>query len=220
MLTRRWRFINIVFLILAVSGLFTNAAHGDGKVFGRAEAVVAIPDQQAVIHFADGVQTLVIETRFQPSATTSAAPTVDSPFAWVVPVPGPGAASGGVPEVFAATTGVFPTLRSVCSPRVTGEVEPLYIPAFGLIFLLVAMAALRSSLAKVAIAIAVCLLLLVVFLPTLGKARSSGGDPGLGAFPAPPDGVPTKRPDAWSVRLTSRLSVPMPPMRARRCMRG
>lgn len=175
MVTPRWHLINIIVLILAVIGLFTSAAHGDGKVFGRAEAVVTIPGQQALIHFADGVQTLVIETRFQPSAANSAAAGADAPFAWVVPVPGPRAAGGGVPEVSAVTTGVFPTLRTVCSPRATGGVKPLYIPALALTLLVVAMAALRSSLAKIAIVIAACVVLLAVLLPALGTARSSGG---------------------------------------------
>src|SRR6478609_4876272 len=76
-------------------------ARADGMVLpGSVNSRVQIPDQQALIHFQDGVETLVIETRFTGQG---------SDFAWIVPVP-------SVPEVSPVTTGVFPTLRFAMRP--------------------------------------------------------------------------------------------------------
>lgn len=67
----------------------------DGKFFPPTAlpANVTIPDQRALIHFTNGIERLVIETRFVGEGTN---------FAWVVPLP-------SQPVIEAATTGLFPT---------------------------------------------------------------------------------------------------------------
>jgi hypothetical protein len=74
---------------------------------------VRIPDQRALIHFSNGVERLVIETRFTGAGTN---------FAWVVPLPSP-------PVIEEATTGLFPTLQCIFQPRVRHEV-PRYFQLF------------------------------------------------------------------------------------------
>jgi hypothetical protein len=81
------------------------AALADGKVFPRGEfdpSQVPIPDQRAMIHWAGGVERLVIETSFAGPGTN---------FAWVVPLP-------AVPEIEQATPGLFPTLNRIFLPAV------------------------------------------------------------------------------------------------------
>jgi hypothetical protein len=150
-------------------------ALADGKIFSRADAIVAIPDQEALIHFADGVETLVIETRFVPPPNPSSGTeqSEDAPsYAWVVPVPGPAAAGGGVPEVFATTTGVFPTLRAVCAPRVTHDVTFVTLPLVVIAILILAIAlAEGSTLAKASAAVIIGIIVVGVMMPALGKAR-------------------------------------------------
>ncbi len=183
--------------VLAASALFTSPAAvlADGKVFSRAQAVVNIPDQEAIIHFADGVQTLVIETRFNPPSG-AAVPATDADaaaFAWVVPVPrgtgGAGRAAGGgvggdrgggVPEVFAVTTGVFPTLRAVCAPQVVHNVAPLHLPLIALAVLLLVCAAIPHRVGAIVAAVIIGLIVLGLLLPSLGKARSAASDPSSG----------------------------------------
>jgi hypothetical protein len=75
----------------------------DGKFFPTALAAnVTIPDQRALIHFTNGVERLVIETRFTGPGTN---------FAWVVPLP-------SQPTVEEASTGLFPTLEYLFRPRI------------------------------------------------------------------------------------------------------
>ncbi len=71
---------------------------------------VEIPDQQAMICFADGVERLVIETAFLGAGTN---------FAWVVPLP-------SVPEVKPAHNNFFAVLRQTFQPRLVHEVAPYY----------------------------------------------------------------------------------------------
>jgi hypothetical protein len=59
--------------------LATPSARGDGMVFPEVfSPKVEIPNQQALIHWADGMERLVIETSFLGEGTN---------FAWVVPLP-------------------------------------------------------------------------------------------------------------------------------------
>ncbi|MGD0814290.1 MAG: DUF2330 domain-containing protein [Verrucomicrobiota bacterium] len=93
----------------------TGSCWADGMVV-HATAVpveVRIPDQRALIHFSNGVERLVIETRFTGAGTN---------FAWVVPLPSP-------PVIEEASTGLFPTLQSIFQPRVRHEV-PHYFQLF------------------------------------------------------------------------------------------
>lgn len=87
-------------------------ALGDGKGFSKSTPVVRTPDQQALIAWQDGIETLVVETNLAGKGDE---------FAWVVPLP-------NVPEVSPATTGLFPTLRHLTQPRVIGGVPLLFWP--------------------------------------------------------------------------------------------
>ena len=73
-------------------------------------AHVTIPDQRALIHFTNGTERLVIETRFTGAGTN---------FAWVVPFPSP-------PVIEEATPGLFPTLDYLFRPEITHEVSRDY----------------------------------------------------------------------------------------------
>lgn len=105
--------------------LFTVQAFADGKVFPATAypAEVKIPDQSALLIWSNGVERLVIETRFVGEGTN---------FAWVVPLP-------SVPEIEPATTGFFPTLRACMQPEVRHSIPKLWamvLAAGGLIWLL------------------------------------------------------------------------------------
>jgi len=80
------------------------AAHADGVVVpSRAVAKpVRTPDQRALVAFDGTTETLVVETTVQGDGRE---------FAWIVPLP-------AAPKVEASTTGLFPTLEVVTSPRV------------------------------------------------------------------------------------------------------
>lgn len=91
-------------LLLAVIG-FGHEALADGKVFRPPTAYpveLRIPDQRALLAWSNGVERLVIETRFTGAGTN---------FAWVVPLP-------SAPKVEAASRGLFPTLTHLLRPKV------------------------------------------------------------------------------------------------------
>ena len=92
-------------LFVCLIGLWLgSSALADGKVFPpHAEAVdVRIPDQRALLWWSNGVERLVIETRFTGQGTN---------FAWVVPLP-------SAPRVEPGTPGLFPTLLHLLRPQV------------------------------------------------------------------------------------------------------
>lgn len=173
--------------VIAVSALVAFAlpleVFADGKVFSRATAIVEIPDQEAFIHHADGVQTLVIETRFVPPPAVAGAPEEaigTAPFAWVVPVPGPksDAGRGSVPEVFEVTTGLFPTLRIITLPSVKSNIGDLWVLLTLFSLMVIVLGAASSSQRKLGCAAVGFLLfcglfVFVLLLPSLGRARSS-----------------------------------------------
>src|SRR5215472_3709180 len=101
-------------------------AYSDGKIIPETAlpAHIVIPDQQALIHFANGVEWLVIETRFTGDGTN---------FAWVVPLP-------SQPVIEEASAGLFPTLQYTLQPHIQHDVTPYYLWAvgfatFGLVFI-------------------------------------------------------------------------------------
>ncbi|MCA9311152.1 MAG: DUF2330 domain-containing protein [Phycisphaerales bacterium] len=158
-------------------------AHADGKVFHQHNAAdVVIPDQAAIIHFADGIETLVIDTRFQsdaqPTEQTAVAPEVDpdataTPYAWVVPLP-------AVPtEVFPVSHGTFNTLRSIFQPRVRTAPPSIGWFAVALTGVLVVLGVgQRSSAARVLALIGlVVTVIAALLLPALEGARAAGGLP-------------------------------------------
>ena len=85
----------------------------DGKIFPPTAFPehVTIPEQEALIHWSNGIERLVIETRFDATGSN---------FAWVVPLPAP-------PKIEAATPGVFPTLRMYFAPEVRHTFHRWYL---------------------------------------------------------------------------------------------
>ena len=92
-------------------------ALADGKIFPSTAfpEQIRIPEQEALIHWSNGVERLVIETRFDAKGTN---------FAWVIPLP-------ARPKIEAVTPGVFPTLRSYFAPEVKHETYRLYLWVLG-----------------------------------------------------------------------------------------
>lgn len=173
---------------MATIGSLSASASADGKVFARDDAVVRIPDQEALIIWRDGVQTLVVETRFNhrqsdhqaghdskpaESGTQDIAPA----YAWLIPIPGDGIAQGHAPEVLAATRGVFPTLRSIFSPRLRNTDSGRWGPVMlgGLYILAVGLSRGRLT-AGILMILGFTFLVAVGLLPTLGVARGDEPD--------------------------------------------
>ena len=130
-------------------------ALADGKVFHTATAKVTIPDQQALIAYADGTETLVIETRFVGEGEE---------FAWVVPVP-------AVPEVSEVTTGLFPTLQVLTLPEVEHSVPSLYVLVM-VVSIALALGFCRRLISAIVL-ILVFFMGMSVFVPSLGTAGTS-----------------------------------------------
>jgi len=153
-----WRLRRAVLLLPLVAA---GTALADGKIF-TADSVLTpatVPDQQALIHFADGAQTLVIETRFQGEGER---------FVWVVPLP-------NVPEVSAVTAGLFPTLQSVFRPRIVDEV-PGWAALWGAALVVFAIILYRkhSATLKAGVLFVATLFAISVLLPSLARTRSLG----------------------------------------------
>lgn len=169
-------------LMMACAASFACA---DGKVFAREGIVATIPDQRALIHFKDGVETLVIETRFESNGSPSGGQESNGEsaegsssggeFAWVVPVP-------SVPELIDVTPGLMPTVQAVFEPRVIGKGEGgvLAIAALS-VFVACFICLCMKSWAKGILALVFLLLAGVLLLPALGKSRgiSGGGESGV-----------------------------------------
>lgn len=99
-----------LFLLLLFLSL---AALADGMVVPSTAypAKVTIPDQRALICYSNGIERLVIETRFTGSGTN---------FAWIVPLP-------AKPLIEEATTGLFPTLQFLFRPEIIHNVPRYYL---------------------------------------------------------------------------------------------
>jgi hypothetical protein len=128
-------------------------ALGDGGfVPASAFAKVSIPDQQALIRFANGTETLVIDTAFRGDGTN---------FAWIVPLP-------AEPKIEEATAGLFTTLQTIFQPIVIHDVHAFY--GFALLLGVVLFIAIwrlrlgRSAIGTLAIS-CVLFLMLAMLLP-------------------------------------------------------
>ncbi len=93
-------------LLLIALVAIAPTARADGKIFTTLQQQPTIPTQSALIAWDGTRQTLAIETTF-----TDPGSVPESDYAWVVPVP-------SEPELKAATTGLFPTLRAITGPRI------------------------------------------------------------------------------------------------------
>ena len=92
-------------LLIAVLALFMLAhprCFADGKVFPVIDHRASIPDQQALIAWRDGIETLAIETRFVGTGTD---------FAWVVPLPSVPLSLDGAHELLRHVEGVSGVVR-------------------------------------------------------------------------------------------------------------
>ncbi len=152
------RLLLVVWMVLGLipSCLGPHTCLADGKVFIPGAAKVPIPDQDALIVWRDGVETLGVETRF-------VAPGHD--FAWVVPLP-------SRPEVASGTTGMFPTLRALCAPDVSDHVTPYWLLFIWVSLILIIAMSMSTSWGRIALVLAgLSAVMTCVLLPSLGKAR-------------------------------------------------
>lgn len=144
----------------------------DGKMYRTPTALAAnvtMPDQRALLHFTNGTERLVIETRFTGAGTN---------FAWVVPLP-------SQPVVEAASTGLFPTLQYLFLPPITHQVPRYYGWILGAIGLLLVLRLLvRSGSSAIFVLMLVFVLfMLAAILPSLSKATAKGGGTADAASP-------------------------------------
>jgi len=165
MLTRHspaW--IGAVLIALAACLAPIALARGDGKAFHSVVPNLSMPDQQAIIVWKDGVQTLVISTAIDMPATTP-----DASAAWVIPLP----TQGRVPEIFAVEPGVFDAARAACTPRLAKVPEALAPALFavGVLVWIVVLVPNNRNLVLTAGAIVFSIVLLLTLLPTLGSVR-------------------------------------------------
>ena len=145
---------------LGLALLAPTVALADGMVIPRrAFAIPDIPEQRALIHYADGTETLVIETSFIGGGSN---------LAWVVPLP-------AAPKVEPASNGLFPTLQVIFSPKILLSVTPwwLALPIAAILFCLYKLVQ-RSGLIFVALLLLLVLLLAPFFLPALSVSRTAG----------------------------------------------
>jgi hypothetical protein len=137
-------------------------AFADGMVIPPVAfpAQVTIPDQRALIHFTNGVERLVIETRFTGEGTN---------FAWVVPLP-------SQPVVEEASTGVFPTLQYLFRLRIVHSIR-YYYPEILLLLLLVCMVRFSANPTVTGLKILLTTLLFAflaaAFFPALSASKGS-----------------------------------------------
>lgn len=91
--------------------LIAAAAIADGKMYGREEVPPGIPYQRALIHFRDGVETLILQSKY-----ATELPNEEPSMGWVVPVP-------SEPEVASIhpmlADSLFSRLSMKTGPRVT-----------------------------------------------------------------------------------------------------
>lgn len=156
----------LALVILAVIAFFCDPCRADGMVFPAViDQRAQIPDQQALIAWRDGVETLAIETRFVGTGTD---------FAWVVPLP-------SVPEVSPATTGLFPTLRAITTPRLVDSSGARGLCwLLGWLLVLVWVIRLTGGWRGVLLVTFVVVTgMIVILAPTLGTARGGADVPGV-----------------------------------------
>lgn len=119
-------------------------------------ARVTIPDQRALICFSNGVERLVIETRFSGEGTN---------FAWVVPFP-------SQPVIEEATTGLFPTLQYLFRPEIVHHVPRYYIGILAVLGFFLLIWSTRDPV-RVIVYLFLLSIIAAVFLPALGAAKRS-----------------------------------------------
>jgi len=156
------RFNGVRFAAAVAFGCLAVSVFADGKVFQVAAPPAEIPGQSALIHYAAGVETLAIETRFVGKGTS---------FGWIVPLP-------ATPEVFPATPGLFPTLRATAVPAVAQPTNLLWL---FIAFVLATAVFVQMKPRVVAVPLSALILVLGggLCMPSLGRSRG-GGERGPG----------------------------------------
>lgn len=103
--------IRLLLPLLCLLCSAAGSARADGKMYWRENVPPSIPYQRAVIFFQDGVETLVLQSKYQMPGPGKAAP-----IGWVVPVP-------AVPELASVSadhaTDIFNNLARSTAPQVT-----------------------------------------------------------------------------------------------------
>ena len=152
--------VSLVLVLLALSSPLQGVALADGMVIPQmAYALPQIPDQRALIHYAGGIETLVIETSFAGSGTN---------FAWVVPLP-------AIPKIEPVPTGLFPTLQTIFQPKVVLAVKPYWIALPIAAVVVGGMIVLRRSSLAVLLFLFLLFFVGLLFQPALSKSRGGIG---------------------------------------------
>lgn len=156
-----WKVL-VVLIAAALAWVAPSDCLADGKVFATMHHAALIPDQQAMIAWNDGVQTLAIETRFDGTGRR---------FAWVIPVP-------AVPSIEPATTGLFPTLRVIGAPKLARVGNgAMHFAVLALLAYLILRASdsesRRSWMIITSALIGLTVFVLLILVPSLGSARGS-----------------------------------------------
>jgi hypothetical protein len=145
-------FILLFLLLLALRPL---SAIGDGAfVPSTAMERIQIPDQRALLHYSNGIETLVIDTAFKGEGTN---------YAWIIPLPSP-------PVVEPATSGLFTTLHILFQPEIRHNSNAWFWPVvlFGVLVCLLFLGAQRPLL-EVLLVFAFIVFISGLFLPPLGR---------------------------------------------------
>jgi len=135
----------------------------DGKVFSQVSAVrTTTPDQRALVHFAGGMETLVVETSFVGAGTN---------FAWVVPLP-------AAPEITAVPRTVFTNLERLFQPEVIHK-QPNWWLGMSVVAMLIASAIWRAGkqggCLEWLLLVGILMLLAIIAIPNFVMSRSAAG---------------------------------------------
>ena len=150
-------------LVVLIVLMILQEVRADGKYFPEQayKKSPAIPSQRAIIVYKDGTEKLTIESSLEGEGKE---------FGWIIPLP-------GQPTKFEkATPGLIKTLSQCIQPKITHDLtllfKPYYLIAaiFTLWFLLAIVIKPKRPLAVLFLVFIVMLLLISVFMPSLGVA--------------------------------------------------
>ncbi|MBN8247961.1 MAG: DUF2330 domain-containing protein [Verrucomicrobia bacterium] len=146
-------------ILLILAGVFWGRLDADGKVFPPAAipTEVRIPDQRALLSWSNGVERLIIETRFTGAGNQ---------FAWVVPLPAP-------PVVEPASRGLFPTLLHLTAPEVVHAPPRVWLWAL-LIGLCLILAIRMRSIVEALCTFAILTIVAGMLLPAASMTKAGG----------------------------------------------
>lgn len=148
-------------VLLVVAGvLVPGTSRADGKVFSSVNVAepVRIPDQRAILSWSEGIERLVIETRFAGRGSN---------FAWVVPLP-------ARPVVEPVSPGLFTTLVEVMQPTVIHTPTLFWLPGMIVTAILAAGLSGRVRWRELALVATILLLAGGMLLPSLSSSKGGG----------------------------------------------